>query len=580
MIQMDNKSFIIKNPIKKNIAWSVFLILITSVISNTQSANAATPVITSSATISNGASSPQVLVNGNNFASNLDKFGFTVDVGTTGLTFDSVAFVNSSRVRVNLRGTAQAGSISIQANSSVFLPVADSASNTLTITVPDTLIAQTITFNALTPMILNGSDQLLTASSTSGLNVSFTSLTINTCRIISQKIHALAARNCSIMVSQTGNSTYQSATDVVNSVIISAPAPAVIQPTVTKPTAVTTFATLEYSPSAVNNTFSDVVISSSGNGQLGAVKLKLLIPSRATQGQAVFLVSSYSSDSENDQGFFVARVQLVDKSGQAINRVDKAFEINIPKGYFYSEVFWSSDGLTWQRILETSKETLPSDSHAAFFREVDGSVSILTDQLGLFGYRFPQEELKVLSPVQSFALNSQIQLSNSGGSGSGALTFGTSTASVCSVTADGVVSAKQAGKCFVFVRKFAAEQYIDALSTKIIVNVQAAGVSATSSNPKTVPATSTVIATSQSGCNSLSYSLSISPTQVQANFCPEDAGKVAILYVRVNSSTRKWVDKKVVSVVIDSNGAALFQVDKKIGNSHFLHVFVNREHRL
>lgn len=55
---------------------------------------------------------------------------------------------------------------------------------------------------------------------------------------------------------------------------------------------------------------------------------------------------------------------------------------------------------------------------------------------------------------------------------------------------------------------------------------------------------------------------------------------MAILYVRTNSSTRNWVDKKVVSVVINSSGVALFQVDSKIGNSQFLHVFVNGEHRL
>lgn len=566
--------------IKKNIAGAITLILTISLISSTQAAHAVTPEITSSSAISNGASSPQLIVNGTNFASTLDKFGFTVDLGTTGLSFDSVAFVNSTRVRVNLLGAAQSGTISIQANSSVFSPLADTSSNLLTITVPDPLVTQTITFDPLIAMTENGSDQILSSSSTSGLNVTYTSETLNICRIVSQKVHPLASGTCSIRASQSGNSTYQAAAEVINSVKISAAVPATIVTNLTQPATSKTVAALEYSPDKPSSTYSDLVISSSGNGQSGAVKLKLLVPSGATNKNAVFLVSSFSTDSENDQGFFVARVQIVDKSGLSINRIEKAFEINMPRGYLYTEVFWSSDGLMWQRIPETIKETLPNDSHAVFFREVDGSVSILTNELGLFGYRFPQEGLSVISPVKSLNLNDQIQLESLGGSGTGALTFGTSTASVCTVTAEGVVIGKLAGSCFVFARKYASEQYIDAISTKIIVTVQANTLLATSSKPKTTPITPAAVSKTSSSCDSLSYSMSTSPTQIQAIFCPKDAGEVAILYVRNNSSTRKWVDKKVASAVIDSSGVALFQVDPKMGNSQYLHVFVNGEHRL
>ena len=562
-------------------ALTVTLFLITNLLTGTDSARALTPAFSTTSNISNGALDPSILVSSTNFATDVNKFGFTVDVGVTGLTFDSAAFVNSTKVRINLRGTAQAGSISIQANISVFNPVADNPSNTLIITVPDPLIVQTITFDALTPMNLNESDQILSASSTSGLDVSFSSKTPNTCRIVSQKIHALVAGTCSIKASQNGTSTYQAAPDIIKTLTISALVSGVVEKSVPVVANVTTLATLEYSPDAPNNTYRDLVLSSSGNSQLGTTKLRLLVPNGATKSRAAFLVSSYSSDSENDQGFFVARVGLVNEFGTVLNRLEKAYKINMPRGYLYSEIYWSDLGTLWQRIPETMQESLPNDSHAAFFREIDGSVSVLTDHLGLFGYRFPQSVLELSSPESKMLLNGQIQLSSVGGTGTGDVVFGTSTSQVCTVTPAGVLTGKQAGACFVFARKNASAQYIDSLSNKIVVTVQ--GSSPVASN---IQSTSPVVVNKgaanelKSICTPLSYSLTSLAGQVQANFCPQDAGKVAILYVRSASSTRKWVDKQVSSVVIDSNGVAVFDATLEIRSSISLHVFVNGEHKL
>ena len=562
-------------------AFAVALFLITNLLTGTGSAHAATPVFSTTSVISNRALDPNILINSSNFAADLNKFSFTVDVGATGLTFDSVAYVNSTRVRINLRGTAQAGSISIQGTASAFNPVADNPSNTLNVTVPDPLIVQTITFDAFTAMIVNESGQILSASSTSGLDVSFSSKTPNTCRIVSQKIHALAAGTCSIKASQTGNSSYQAAPDIINSLKISLSVAGVVEKSVAVVSSVTSLATFEYSPDAPNNTYRDLVLSSSGNGQLGTTKLKLLVPSGATQGRAAFLVSSYSNDSENDQGFFVARIGLVNQFGAVLNHLEKPYKINMPRGYLYSEIFWSDLGKLWQRIPETMKASLPTDSHAAFFREIDGSVTVLTDQLGLFGYRFPQAALEVSSPASKLMVGSQVQLSSAGGSGTGDITFGTTTSQVCAVTPAGVLTGKQVGACFVTARKIASEQYIDVLSNKIVLTVQGSAPVASNIQSSTpVVANKGVVTVGQTTCTPLSYSLTSLTGQVQAIFCPQDAGKVAILYVRSASSTRKWVDKKVASVVIGSNGVAVFDVTLEVRNSNYLHVFVNGEHKL
>ena len=566
---------------KAKFAFAISLFLITNFLTGIQIARAVTPALSSTSNISNGVVNPNIVVKSTNFVTDLNKFDFTVDVGTTGLTFDSAAFINSTSVRLNLRGTALAGSISIQANTAAFKPVTDNLSNTLTINVPDPLIVQTITFDDLLPMTVTDIGQILSASSTSGLDVSFSSKTPNTCRIVSQKINALAAGVCSIKASQNGNSTYQAALDNIKSITISAANSVVVE----KPASVlsngTTLATVEYSPDTANSTYRDLVISSSGKGQLGATKLKLLVPSGATKSRAAFLVSSYSSDSENEQGFFVARIGLVNEFGVVLNKLEKVYKVNMPRGYLYSEIFWSDLGTMWQRIPETMKESLPTDSHAAFFREVDGSVSLLTDQLGLFGYRFPQSDLEISSPASKLMVGSQIQLSSEGGSGTGDVSFGTTTSQVCTVTPAGVLTGTQAGACFITARKNASEHYIDTLSNKIIITIQ--GSSPVASNSKSsapVVAKKEANIVGQTTCTFLSYSMTSLAGQVQASFCPEDAGKVAILHVRSSSSTRKWIDKKVASVVIDSNGVAVFDTTLEISNSNFLHVFVSGEHRL
>ena len=64
-------------------------------------ASAAAPVIATTWTLANGAESPPVYLDGTDFASDNDKFDFTVDVGTTGLKYDSAAYIDSTRMRFN-----------------------------------------------------------------------------------------------------------------------------------------------------------------------------------------------------------------------------------------------------------------------------------------------------------------------------------------------------------------------------------------------------------------------------------------------------------------------------------------------
>ena len=206
---------------KARFAFAISLFLATNFLTGIEIAHAVAPVISTSSTISNGAIDPIILVSGNNFAQDADKFAFIVDIGTTGLTYDSAAFIDSAKFRLNFRGTARAGEVSVQARRLTFTPVATDRSNNLTISVPDPLVQQTITIDALTSMTVTDNGQIVTASSTSGLDISFSSKTPNTCRIVAQKIQPIVAGTCSIKASQNGNTTYIAAPEIISTITIS-----------------------------------------------------------------------------------------------------------------------------------------------------------------------------------------------------------------------------------------------------------------------------------------------------------------------------------------------------------------------
>ena len=540
---------------------------------------AVAPAITTTSVIANGATSPFVFVNGVNFAPGISKFDFTVDIGATSLTFDSVAYIDPKHLRFVFHGIAGAGTLTIQANISAFDPAADAVSNTLSIIVPVQMISQTIDFLTPVPMRIDNQDQALNLTTTSGLPLTVIVNSPSVCAIVLNKIHAIAPGTCSIKVSQAGNTIYAPAQEVVKSFEISALTPTPINSPAPANPAATKLGSFEYFPDAPLGGYADIFVAAKDPSQTTTTHVQLLVPSRATVGPAVFLISAYSSDPDTAKGYFVAKVVLVDKDGAAINYVSGAYEIKMPVGALDSALYWSSTGLTWQKISESESEFLPNDSHAIFFHEKDGGLSVLTDQLGIFGYRKEQAPLTFISPPLVLQIKGQNLLKSSGGSGKGSVEFGTTTAAICTVTASGLVTGLSTGKCLITARKSASGIFADTLSNRLtieikdsVLGVAGSGVVATATK-KPTPA-------KQGPCDSVSYSISTAPSRVQANFCPEDAGKTATLYNRINASSRKWIDKKVASAIIDSSGTAVFKVSLELSKSQFLHVFVNGQHLL
>ena len=103
-----------------------------------------TPVISTDTTITAGTSNPVVVVKGESFTAGITIDSFTVTVGTTGLTSPSLHFDSSTSVSITFTGTAAVGTLTFQAKTSAYDPVATAASNTISLnvtavaTVPET----------------------------------------------------------------------------------------------------------------------------------------------------------------------------------------------------------------------------------------------------------------------------------------------------------------------------------------------------------------------------------------------------------------------------------------------------------
>ncbi len=83
-----------------------------------------------------------------------------------------------------------------------------------------TLLPQSITFNALGNQSYGAAPFIVSATATSGLTVTFASLTPTVCAVSGATVTLLATGACTIQASQSGNSSYQAATPVSQSFTI------------------------------------------------------------------------------------------------------------------------------------------------------------------------------------------------------------------------------------------------------------------------------------------------------------------------------------------------------------------------
>ena len=536
--------------------WSISILLMLLI--PTPLAIAAEPIISTTWTVANGASTPTLVIVGFGFDPANDKFDFTVDVGTTGLAYDSVAFVDSTHMRFTFHKIAKAGIITIQANSSAFLPVATSASNTISIVVPVPLTPQSISFTTPTAMTVKSLDQIPKVTATSGLSVLLSSNTPSVCTIDFLKIHAVAAGTCSITATQIGNSIVAPALAVTKNFTISALPSVTPIPTSKPEDVVSNLGSASYDPKNANTTYVSVLVADETADPKTVTLVKLFIPAGATQAPVVFLISAFSSPAETTAGYFVARIKSSTAQGTSISRFKKSIEINIPAGAKNGIPFWSFDGLIWHKLKQIETEVMPSNLHLGYFVEKDGRVAIFTDYLMLFGFRQNQAILAISPLPLTIKPKIQTQLVSTGGSGHGSVTFFSRTSTVCSITPSGLLVGKLEGKCTVTARKASSGIFADAISSSVSVFIQHESIAP--GHPADDPNHSTL-------CQEISYSLLKSSTLIFVNLCPKDAKETATLVVGTKLKSGKWSYKVVAKQNLGSEGVTVFKLNSvlKIG---------------
>lgn len=531
---------------------------------------AVVPSISTISSITYGAQSPVIFISGVDFTSANDKFDFTVNMGITGLKFDSVAFVSKVRMRIVFHGIAKAGTITFQAMPSAFSPVPKEASNTILIAIFEPLKSQLIQFTNPLNMIMKDPDQSPKVVSTSSLAVSLISNSPSVCTINVFKFHAVSPGICSITATQSGDLKFASASPVTRSFLV-LEMPVQGQEAINFPEDVLHLGSVSYDPKSATGAYISVLIASEDLNPRNATLVKLLVPPDATPSAALFVISSFSSDKENSEGYFVARITTIAADGSFVTNLNSAIELVLPAGAQDAVPAWSLDSHIWNTLSRIDNEVLPTGLHAGYFIEKDGSIAILSDYPMLLGFRKIQSPLKITSPLQIIKPNLQMQLKSIGGSGDGALAFSSATLDICSVSTTGVLTSLKVGECKVAVSKSASGVYLNLASSFITVYVE----SETADKEELPPQSS-----NSALCYEISYSILSASSQVSVDLCGDDPRKIATLEIGKKTKSGSWSYFLVLKQRLDVNGVVVFNLKYPLKNGEIVRVKVDGEFRI
>jgi hypothetical protein len=385
------------------------------------------------------------------------------------------------------------------------------------------------------------------------------------CTIDFLKIHAVAAGTCSITATQNGNSIYSPALSVERTFTIIGVDPVVPSEQDPPGQEVTNLGSSVYDPNGANNVYVSVLVATSDLSKENATPVKLLVPPGATDTPVVFLISSYSTDAQSLDGYFVARIKAIAPDGTPSLHLKKPIEINIPAGASGSFPAWSYDAITWYKLKKLESEVLPADLHTGYFVEKDGRIAVLTDYLMLFGHRKDQAPLKIANTALSIPEGSNLILSTVGGSGTGALQFIERTPEICTVTANGELETHNDGRCVIAARKASSGIYASAVSSSISIYVQ----------PKnSVIAPSAGNLNNSSFCQEISHTVLKNSSLIYLNLCDQDAFETAYLEVGTKSTSGTWSYALLGKQKLDRNGATIFNLSTPLKNGQKVRVKV------
>jgi sugar lactone lactonase YvrE len=153
----------------------------------------------------------------------IQYLGAGVVSATGGASGNPVVFSSTTPAVCNVTGSAVTG-----VAGGTCTIAADQAGNATYSAAPEVTqsfsilpVAQTITFNTL-PSLRVGTTVQATATASSGLAVTFSSLTSGVCSVIGSSVTGLAAGTCTVAATQSGNANYSSAPQVTQNITVAA----------------------------------------------------------------------------------------------------------------------------------------------------------------------------------------------------------------------------------------------------------------------------------------------------------------------------------------------------------------------
>lgn len=384
-------------------------------------------------------------------------------------------------------------------------------------------VAQTITFAPPTTLTTAQSPYSLTASASSGLTPVITSSTQSICTVAGTSLTILRNGTCTLVANQAGNDSYSAASSVTKSISI-----------------LSAQATLSISSdnSSAYIIGATVVLNTSGGSGSGAVTYALSTPnSRCTISRTFSRSTTLRTSTGSATTCAVTATKAASGTFAATTSSIKTFNflgsqapLNLSNsstaGPTGSSITLSTTGGTDNGALsyalsvanarctilnstlsvsagsKTTCSVVATKAGTANYAPISTLPSVLT-------FLSPQAALSVSNSPKSGVVGTPITLTTSGGSGTGAVTFSTSTTG-CSVTS-GTLTASIATTCLVFASKAMDNDFWSITSNSAQFDFRGVQTPLTLNNSSTTGPTGSSVILSTSGgtgAGAVTYALS------------------------------------------------------------------------
>jgi hypothetical protein len=297
--------------------------------------------------------------------------------------------------------------------------------------------------------------------------------------------------------------------------------------------------------------------------------VELTVPPKSTSSDTNWSVKSTVTAAAITSGY--ATLQIVAtaiSTGADVTKFAIPLELHIARAATDGIPAYSlDDGLTWTELAQLTSNSLPANLNEGYFVNTDGSMTLFTRHLTLFGIRKPTPVVEISTTTNQLELGDTSFLIISGGAGSGNIRFQTSTPKVCAVSPTGFIVGLAAGNCFVTATKYASEIFIDTTSNplKIVISDAASRKAAADAAAAAAAAAAKAAAAAANASNQLiRVGISVNGvTPIRVNLGIKYAKKSIVVTMR-SKVKGKTITTKLGTTLLNAKGVGTFTTKIKI----------------